>query len=86
MQLGGEMRFAAAVARRLLNMGALTQGDRRARNVGLGSADLNYDSPWGQAALKSMTQILLEEKQCTLPQNDIPACQPNDTGLQFSSS
>lgn len=51
--LGGERRFAASVARRLLSLGALTKGDRRAATV----ADLssfNYDTVYGRTALRLM--------------------------------
>lgn len=57
--LGGERRFAAAVARRLESLGALTQGDRRA-GPSLGS--YNYESIWGQKALREMYAFILGEK------------------------
>jgi hypothetical protein len=54
--VGGEKRFAAAVARRMQSLGALTRGDRRAgvARDALGSGSLHYDSPWGRQALRRM--------------------------------
>ena len=72
--LGGERRFAAAVARRLESLGALTQGDRRA---GPSLAAFNYDSTWGQRALKEMYGAILEDK----PAGVVPSpCRPGPLG------
>ncbi|KAK2077490.1 hypothetical protein QBZ16_004335 [Prototheca wickerhamii] len=54
--LGGERRFASAVARRLETLGALTQGDRRA---GPSLSAFNYESGQGQKALRALYEAAL---------------------------
>ena len=56
--LGGERRFAAAVARRLQSLGALTRGDRRAA-TGIDLSEGHLDSPLGRQALKKMYDALV---------------------------
>eukprot|EP00057_Strongylocentrotus_purpuratus_P009593 XP_011664067.1 PREDICTED: protein strawberry notch homolog 1 isoform X3 [Strongylocentrotus purpuratus] len=55
--LGGERRFASAVARRLQSLGALTQGDRRAA-TGADLTQFNFDTPYGRSALRTMYQAI----------------------------
>ena len=58
--LGGERRFAAAVAKRMANLGALTKGDRRAASGGdLG--EFNVDSKHGNVALQRVYACLVKE-------------------------
>ncbi|EDQ86658.1 uncharacterized protein MONBRDRAFT_28079 [Monosiga brevicollis MX1] len=61
-ELAGERRFAAAVARRLRFMGALTRGDRRAASgQDMGSWDI--DTNYGRLALREMGGLLQEKKK-----------------------
>lgn len=65
-RVGGEKRFAAAVARRLQSLGALTRGDRRAAS-GIDLSEQNFDSPLGRRALRRMYDAIVTEAP-TLPQ------------------
>ncbi|XP_064639306.1 uncharacterized protein LOC135494911 [Lineus longissimus] len=59
--LGGERRFASAVARRLLSLGALTKGDRRAA-TGQDLSKFNFDSPYGRTALRAMYHAICKKE------------------------
>ena len=69
--LGGEKRFAAAVARRLQSLGALTRGDRRAAS-GVDLSDSNFDSPLGRKSLRCAPPA--PGPPLTLPWNSNEAC------------
>eukprot|EP00984_Skeletonema_dohrnii_P012712 scaffold5190_cov92-Skeletonema_dohrnii-CCMP3373.AAC.2 len=65
--VGGEKRFAAAVAKRLALMGALTQGDRRAtgQSNALGLGGFDFDNKFGTRALRKMLEEIWEcNKNC----------------------
>jgi hypothetical protein len=57
--IGGEWRFASAVARRLQALGALTQGDRRASGTGGRSIQAyNIENSYGMKALKEFMEMV----------------------------
>ena len=56
--IGGEWRFASAVSSRLSQLGALTQGDRRATGAS-DMSDFDIANEWGRKALSSMFQNLV---------------------------
>ncbi len=60
--LGGERRFASAVAKRLLSLGALTKGDRRGAS-GLDFSTFNIDNKYGSMALQELLNATLERKE-----------------------
>jgi hypothetical protein len=63
--VGGESRFAAAVARRLQSLGALTRGDRRAAS-GIDLSEQNLDTPLGRSALRTMYDLIIM-REASLP-------------------
>jgi len=66
--VGGEKRFAAAVAKRLALLGALTQGDRRAtgQSNALGLGEFDMDNKFGQKALRTMLNSIWNCSSLTL--------------------
>ncbi len=50
---GGEQRFASAVARKLLSLGALTRGDRRAASI-IDFSSMNLETRHGGTALRRL--------------------------------
>lgn len=73
--LGGERRFAAAVARRLQSLGALTKGDRRAA-TGVDLKEFNFDTPYGRQALKMLYTCIC--KQTLAPGIDLEKLTKDD--------
>jgi len=58
---GGERRFAAAVAKRIESLGALTQGDRSA-TVGaknMSMTEFNFDTKYGKDVSRTLTLLCL---------------------------
>lgn len=68
--LGGERRFASAVAKRMAALGALTKGDRRAA-TGTNLSDFDIDSVFGKRALGRTYTALHTERSA-------PSRNPND--------
>lgn len=71
--VGGEKRFASAVAKRLALLGALTQGDRRStgQSNALGLGEFDCDNQYGQRALNQMlNRIWSCERSCITEASD----------------
>ncbi|KAK9822510.1 hypothetical protein WJX81_008146 [Elliptochloris bilobata] len=69
--IAGEHRFASAVAQRLSQLGALTQGDRHASSAADALAPFNLQTKQAQQALRRMYRILLRRE--SLPKSVTPA-------------
>jgi hypothetical protein len=62
--LGGERRFAAAVAKRMASLGALTKGDRRAAS-GSDLSEFDIDSRFGRRSLSRLYSCMSAEPPYT---------------------
>ena len=62
--LGGERRFAAAVAKRMASLGALTKGDRRAA-TGSDLSEFDVDSRFGRKSLIRLYDCMSAEPPYT---------------------
>lgn len=71
-RLAGERRFAAAVARRLESLGALTRGDRRAAS-GADLSQFNFESKYGKDAIVKLARAIINRSQEPLPGVDLRA-------------
>ncbi len=80
--LGGERRFAAAVAKRMANLGALTKGDRRAAS-GSDMGEFDVDSKFGKRSLKRFYSSMADEPP-SLPSRGTNACL--DTFLEMAAA
>ncbi|KAJ3338149.1 Protein strawberry notch 1 [Gonapodya sp. JEL0774] len=69
--IGGEMRFASAVAKRLESLGALTKGDRRAAD-GISLSDFNFETKWGKSALEALHASVDGRSQNVVPPDFLP--------------
>ena len=77
--LAGERRFAAAVARRLESLGALTRGDRRAATGSADFSSFNFDTPLGLAALRKLLVAITVNKYAPEGVDLISVLKGNDT-------
>jgi len=71
-QCGGERRFASCAARRLMSLGALTKGDRRAMGAGGDLKDFQIDDKIGRLALGRILDEFLGDRNGPAPGVDHP--------------